>query len=123
MWRHTIENNGETVTADVVPAQNGASFTFSGISFSPGAANVKEAIAALQSAPDLEASYEVAILQIPALGVRAIWLQDSPDLIVPTAPTRPELTSGQRYSSQDFLSALQPSARRILAADDPRKGA
>lgn len=123
-WRHTIESDGEIATADVRPDETGNTFTFAAISFGPWPANVKNAIDELRSAPDLEASsYQASLLQIPALNIRAIWLEGSPGLIVPLAPARPELTAGRRYSEQEFLNALQAAARRMLASDDPRKGA
>jgi len=65
-------------------------------------------------------------LQVPALGVRAVWLHDAsgkaPDILVPVAPVRPELVAGRRYTLAEFTAALKDAAAKILANDDPRKG-
>jgi hypothetical protein len=72
-------------------------------------------------------SYEARLLQISAMGVRALWLKaksrSDADVVIPLAPTRPELTAGRYYSSEEFIAALKEAAEAMLAAEAPGKGA
>lgn len=126
-WRHTIASDEEVVTVDTVADETGSGYKFAALSSNPSAPGVQSEIAALgQDADIAAASYEVSLLQVPALGVRAVWLHDpsgrAADLLVPVAPVRSELTAGRRYLVSDFANALKGAAGRILADDDPRKG-
>ena len=105
----------------------GANHTFASISANPSAPDVQAAIHTLSQDADVaKASYEVSLLQVPALGVRAVWLHDAsgkaPDLLVPVAPVRSELIAGRKYTVAEFAAALKDAAAKILANDDPRKG-
>ena len=126
-WRHILSSGEESVTADVSVDGNGANPKFASISSNPWALGVQSEITALSKNPDIAAgSYEASLLQIPALAVRAVWLRDpsgkAADILVPVAPVRSGLVAGRRYSVAEFVSALQDSAAKILADDDPRKG-
>ncbi len=126
-WRHTLTSDGEVVTADVSVDHAGANHTFASISANPSAPGVQAAIHTLSQDADVaKASYEVSLLQVPALGVRAVWLHDAsgkaPDLLVPVAPVRSELVAGRKYTVAEFAAALKDAAAKILANDDPRKG-
>lgn len=126
-WRHTLTSDGEVVTADVSVDQTGANHTFAALSANPSAPGVQAAIHTLSQDADIaKASYEASLLQVPALGVRALWLHDAsgkaPDVLVPVAPVRPELVAGRKYTVAEFTAALKDAAGKILANDDPRKG-
>jgi hypothetical protein len=126
-WRHTLTSNGEVVTADVSVDHSGANHTFASISSNPTAPGVQAAIHTLgQDAEVAKGSYEASLLQIPALGVRAVWLHDASgkaaDVLVPVPPVRQELTAGRKYTVPEFAAALKDAAAKILANDDPRKG-
>jgi len=127
IWRHSFDSDGEIVTADVLVDQTGAGYTFAALSSNPSASEVQSTINALNQDPQIaEASYEVSLLQVPALAVRAVWLHEpsgkSADLLVPISPVRSELTAGQRYQIMQFTGALKEAAAAILANDDPNKG-
>jgi hypothetical protein len=126
-WRHTLASDGEVVTADVSVDHAGANHTFAALSANPSAPGVQAAIHTLSQEADIvKASYEVSLLQVPALGVRAVWLHDASgkaaDILVPVAPVRSELVAGRRYTVAEFAAALKDAAAKILANDDPRKG-
>jgi hypothetical protein len=127
VWRHTLTSENEVVTADVAVDKAGTNYQFAAISSNPSAPAVQNEIAALSKSPDIAAaSYEVSLLQIPALAVSAVWLHDpsgkAADILVPVAPVRSELVAGRRYTIAEFTSALKAPAAKILANDDPRKG-
>jgi hypothetical protein len=127
IWRHTLASKGEVVTVDIAVDQTGANHKFASLSSNPSAAAVQSTIHTLSQDAELaKASYEVSLLQIPALGVRAVWLHDvsgkAADILVPVAPVRPELVAGRRYQLAEFTAALKDAAAKILANDDPRKG-
>jgi hypothetical protein len=124
-WRHVFTSNGEVVSVDVSVDSTGANHQFAALRADSSA--VQSAIAALGQDPALAGvSYEVSLLQIPALGVKAIWLHDASgraaDVLVPVA-ARAELVVGRRYDPAQFTAALADAAAKILANDDPRKGA
>jgi hypothetical protein len=126
-WRHTLASDGEIVTADVSVDHAGANHTFAALSANPTAPGVQAEIHTLSQDPDVaKASYEASLLQVPALGVRAVWLHDASgkaaDLLVPVAPVRSELTAGRKYTVAEFTAALKDAAAKILANNDPRKG-
>jgi hypothetical protein len=72
-------------------------------------------------------SYEPRLLQISALGVRALWLKSKSrshaDVVIPLAPTRRELTANRHYSPAEFIEALKSAAETLLRAEAPGKGA
>jgi hypothetical protein len=125
-WRHILVSGQEVVSADVSVDSTGA-YRFAALRADPSAAAVQTEIAALGQDPALaNVSYDVSLLQIPALGVRAIWLHDASgkatDILVPVAPVRSELVAGRRYSPAQFTAALADATAKILANDDPKKG-
>ncbi len=125
LWRHTLTFDGEVVTADTSADPSGAKLT--SLRINPNASAVQTTIRALgKDAATAKASYEASLLQVPALGVRAVWLRDpsgkSPDIFVPVAPVRSELAAGRQYTLAEFVAALKGPAAKILANDDPRKG-
>ena len=127
IWRHTLASNGEVVTVDIAVDQTGANHKFASLGSNPSAAAVQTAIHTLSQDSELaKASYEVSLLQVSALGVRAVWLHDasgkSGDILVPVAPVRPELVAGRQYQIAEFTGALKDAAAKILANDDPLKG-
>jgi hypothetical protein len=126
-WRHTLSSNGEVITVDVSSDQSGSSHKFAALSSNPSAAQVQDEIQALNRDRGIaHASYEFSLLQIPAMGVKAIWLHDpsgkSSDILIPLAPVRRELVAGRKYQIVEFINALRESAARILSADSPGKG-
>ena len=126
-WRHTLVNDGEVVAAEISVDRTGSHHRFSSLTSHPSAFEVQKEILALGRDPAIaKDSYEISLLQISALGVRAVWLHDpmgkSPDLLVPVPPVRSELVAGRRYQIAEFAGALMSPAERILADDDPRKG-
>ncbi len=126
-WRHLLVSNGEVVTADIAVDAGGGNHRFAALNSNPAASGVQDQIAALSKDPAIAAaSYEVSVLQVPALGVRAVWLHDpsgkAADLLVPVAPVRSELTAGRQYSIAEFSAALKDAAAKVLTNDDPRKG-
>ncbi|HEY2473830.1 MAG TPA: hypothetical protein VGI19_03420 [Candidatus Cybelea sp.] len=125
-WRHTLTFDGEFATADTVADASGQKLA--ALNINPPAAGMQDSINRLsQESAIASASYEAGLLQIPALGVRAVWLHDpndkSPDILVPVAPVRSDLVAGRQYTVNEFQAALNDAAQRILANDDPRKGA
>jgi hypothetical protein len=73
LWRHTLTSDGEVVTADTQLDSTGANFKFSALSTNPSATAVQTTVQTLnQDANVAKASYQLSLLQIPALGVRAV---------------------------------------------------
>ncbi|WP_325615108.1 hypothetical protein [Mycobacterium sp.] len=125
-WRHEFAVKDEVVAIDVT---TGRQPQFSSLNVSPVAHSVQRHLdsAAFEASNFGPQSYDVALLRVPALAVRAVWLKSRSrsheDIIVPLAPPMPsELTAHQRYTATEFIDALRPAARRVLAAEAPGKG-
>lgn len=125
-WRHEFTSGSEVVAAEV---SAGRRPQFSGLNVNSRFRSIQDELrSAAEAGGDFAGrSYEARLLQISALGVRALWLRSKSrshaDAIVPLAPTRPELTANRRYSPGEFLAALKSAAETMLAADAPGKGA
>jgi hypothetical protein len=125
-WRHEFSSGGEVVAAEV---SAGRQPRFSGLNVSSRFRSVSQE---LRSATEtgkgfVDQSYQPRLLQISALGIRALWLKSAPrsqaDIVIPLAPTRPELTANRHYSPAEFIEAVRPAAEALLRAEAPGKGA
>jgi hypothetical protein len=125
-WRHEFLSGEEVVAAEV---SAGRRPRFSGLNVNSRFRSVSQE---LRSANETgkgfaDQSYQPRLLQISALGIRALWLKSEPrsraDVVIPLAPTRPELTANRHYSPAEFIEALRPAAEALLRADAPGKGA
>jgi hypothetical protein len=125
-WRHEFTSGGEVVVAEV---SAGRRPQFSGLNVNSSFRSVQHELrSAAEAGGDfVDRSYEPRLLQISALGVRALWLKSKSrshaDVMIPLAPTRRELTADRPYSPAEFIAALQSVAEAILRADAPGKGA
>ena len=125
-WRHEFTSGSEVVAADV---SAGRRPQFSGLNVNSRFRSVQQELrSAAEAGGDFASrSYELRLLQISALGVRALWLKSKsrshPDVVIPLAPTRREVIANRHYSPAEFLAALKPAAEAALAADAPGKGA
>lgn len=125
-WRHEFTSGSEVVVAEV---SAGRRPRFSGLNVNSSFRSVQHELrSAAEAGGDFaDRSYESRLLQISALGVRALWLKSKSrshaDLMIPLAPTRRELTANRHYSPAEFIAALKSAAEGILSADAPGKGA
>ena len=124
-WRHEFAAEGEVVSAEV---SAGRRPQFAGLNVNSRFRSVLQELRSAAEAADFAGkSYEARLLQISAMGVRALWLKaksrSDADVVIPLTPTRPELTAGRHYSFEEFIAALEEAAEAMLAADAPGKGA
>ena len=125
-WRHEFTSGGEVVVAEV---SAGRRPQFSGLNVNSSFRSVQHELrSAAEAGGDFaDRSYQPRLLQISALGVRALWLKSKSrshaDVMIPLAPTRRELTTNRHYSPAEFIAALKSVAEAILRADAPGKGA
>jgi hypothetical protein len=125
-WRHEFATGSEVVAAEV---SAGRRPQFSGLNVN---SRFRSILHELRSAAEAGGnfagrSYEPRLLQLSALGVRALWLRSKSrshaDIIIPLAPAPRELTAERHYSPSEFVAALKVVAETTLAADAPGKGA
>ncbi|MBZ5605745.1 MAG: hypothetical protein LAO79_25880 [Acidobacteriia bacterium] len=65
------------------------------------------------------ARYELRVLTIPALSVKALWLAGKRrSILIPIAPVPRRITAGARYSPQKLLAILRPLAAARLRFDN-----
>jgi hypothetical protein len=125
-WRHEFAAEGEVVSAEVSASRRPQ---FAGLNVNSRFRSVQDELRlAAQAAEFAGKSYEARLLQISAMGVRALWLKaksrSHADVMIPLAPTRRELSAaGRHYSSEEFIAALKGAAEAMLAAEAPGKGA
>jgi hypothetical protein len=125
-WRHEFTSGAEVVAAEV---SAGRRPQFSGLNVNSRFRSVEHELRSVAEAGGNFAgrSYEPRLLQISALGVRALWLKSKsrshPDVVIPLAPTRHELTANRHYSPAEFIAALKSAAETLLRAEAPGKGA
>ncbi len=125
-WRHEFTSGGEVVAAEV---SAGRRPQFSGLNVNSRFRSVEHELrSAAEAGGDFAGrSYEPRLLQISALGVRALWLKSKSrshaDIVIPLAPTRSELTANRHYSPAEFIEALKSAAETLLRAEAPGKGA
>lgn len=125
-WRHEFSSGEEVVTAEV---SAGKQPRFAGLNVNSRFRSVSQELrAATESGKGFaDQSHQPRLLQISALGLRALWLKSSQgsrgDVVIPLAPTRPELTANRHYSPAEFIAALKPAAELLLRDDEPGKGA
>jgi hypothetical protein len=125
-WRHEFASGDEVVAAEV---SAGRRPQFSGINVNSRFRSVEQELRSVAEAGGDFAgrSYEPRLLQISALGVRALWLKSKSrshaDIVIPLAPTPRELTANRHYSPAEFIAALKSAAEALLQAEAPGKGA
>jgi hypothetical protein len=125
-WRHEFTSGAEVVAAEV---SAGRRPQFSGLNVNSRFRSVEHELRSVAEAGGNFAgrSYEPRLLQISALGVRALWLKSKsrshPDVVIPLAPTRHELTANRHYSPAEFIAALKSAAETLPRAEAPGKGA
>lgn len=124
-WRHEFTAEGEVVSAEV---SAGRRPQFAGLNVNSRFRSVLQELRLAAEAEEFAGkSYEARLLQISAMGVRALWLKaksrSHADVVSPLTPTRRELTAGRHYSSEEFIAALQGAAEAMLADEAPGKGA
>jgi hypothetical protein len=124
-WRHEFTSGSEVVAAEV---SAGRRPQFSGLNVNSRFRSVQHELRSAAASGDFAGrSYEPRLLQVSALGVRALWLKSKSrshaDVIIPLAPTRRELTAERHYAPSEFVAALRGVAETSLAADAPGKGA
>ena len=124
-WRHEFAAQGEVVSAEVTARRRPQ---FAGLNVNSRFRSVLEELRLAAEAADFAGkSYEARLLQISAMGIRALWFKAKSrsyaDVVIPLAPTRRELTAGRHYSSEEFTAELKGAAEEMLAAEAPGKGA
>jgi hypothetical protein len=125
-WRHEFSSGDEVVAAEV---SAGRRPTFAGLNVNSRFRSVSEELrSATESGKGFtDQSYQPRLLQISALGIRALWLKSERgwrgDVLIPLPPTRPELSANRHYSPAEFMEALRAPAEALLRADAPGKGA
>ena len=125
-WRHEFSSGDEVVAAEVTA---GRQPRFAGLNVNSRFRSVSHELrAATETGKGFAGqSYQPRLLQISALGIRALWLKSGPrsgtDVVIPLAPTRPELTANRHYAPAEFIEALAPAAEALLQAEAPGKGA
>jgi len=118
-WRHEFAAEGEVVS--------GRRPHFAGLNVNSRFRSVLQELRLVSEAADFAGKlYEARLLQISAMGVRALWLKaksrSHADAVIPLAPTRRELIAGRHYSFEEFTAALKGAAEAMLAAEARGKG-
>ena len=123
-WRHEFTNADTVVSAEVCSGRRPKFLQFN---VNPKLSSVQHELQSIASRDVFASrSYELRLLQISALGVRALWLRAESgsrvDVVVPLSPAPLELTANQHYTPNEFIAAIKAAAQTMLAAEGLRKG-
>jgi len=125
-WRFTGKLTDSDVSVDVVPPGRGKAAAVTQLRYGGHITSARDAIRAVVAKldkPDAR-DFELRLLEVPALGVHAVWLRSrdgGQDLFIPCLPAA-GLKSMKHYTRAQFLKALVPGVKRRLSFDDaPRK--
>ena len=127
LWRHLLPAiGGKLLAADTNVDQQTGEHHFAALTDGPFAAALTAELDRARHEPDVAVGdYELAVLQIPALHVAAVWLRGRDgraDIFIPLAPTHPALNPGEHYGADALRRTLQPAAQAALTDDDSDKG-
>jgi len=127
-WRYIASSGKTKISVDMGYDAKDQRHFFHSLNENPFVAETVSRIALARKNRNVHAgSYELRVLEIPALYIVAIWLKDekgSNDILVPLEPTHPALKAGSEYDSKTFFLALEKPAAEVLGFDDsPRKPA
>lgn len=124
-WRHEFTSGDEVVAAEV---SAGRKPHFAGLNVNSNFRSVqKELRSAVETGKGFaDRTYQPRLLQVSALGTRALWLKSTSrthaDLLIPLSPAQFGLTAHRHYSSSEFIEAIRPAAEIILRTDASGKG-
>jgi hypothetical protein len=124
-WRHEFASGDEVVSAEV---SAGRRPQFAGLNVNSRFRSVQAELRSAAGGREIAGkTYEARLLQVSAMGVRALWLKgksrSDADIVIPLAPTPPTLTADRRYTPAEFVAALKGAAETMLRDDAPGKGA
>jgi len=117
-WRYIIRAGHEPIATADAATDNRGSHSFSHINQGPYVKATAEAVAAAADLPEThDGTFEARLLEIPALHSTSLWLHATDeaggDMIVPIAPTPPELDGRRPYQAATFLRILEQQATMI----------
>src|SRR5215468_6718442 len=103
-----VQANRPVAAAEIAVARDAPASRFAQLNDGPFVAGTQTAIAEAEQLPAVQrGDYELRLLRIPALYVVALWLASTDpsagDLVIPIAPTPPELVAGQSYSGAELV--------------------
>ena len=125
-WRHEFTSGDEVVAAEV---SAGRRPRFAGLNVTSSFRSLQQELRSATAAGKdfAERSYQPRLLQVSALGIRALWLKSASrshaDVVIPLAPMRHGLAADRHYTPAEFVEALKAAAETLLRDDAPGKGA
>lgn len=111
-WRYLVlEGTDVIATAEAVQQTASAKPVFSQTSEGPFVASTAAAIEAAEQIPEVKAGqFELAVLQVPALYMVALWLRGSAkaknDIFIPLEPVPRGIKAATRMTAAEFGAAL-----------------
>jgi hypothetical protein len=110
-WRYLVQDGRKAIaSAEALLRGPQEVESFSRFNEGPFVRSTERAIVMAESLPDVaDGTYEVRVLQAPAVYVVALWLKDrrgDQDILIPLDPAPSELEAGQCYTDADFMAVL-----------------
>jgi hypothetical protein len=128
-WRYLVMSGDQALAStEVKQDDQGGAPEFSHLSASVHGPNSLAEIRKAEQDPRYrQGSYELRLLKIPGLDLRALWLKDkrgNDDVLIPIAPTHSKLLTPSRpYSVQELIAAVRELARKRLEFDSSPRAA
>ena len=126
-WRYLLRQGDEVVASAATSATRAGDEQFSHFNQGPFVASTTVALATANGLPETQdRSFELRLLNVPALFTMALWLHadGDNDVLIPLNPSPDGIESNRPYSADVLLRLLAEKARQIppLESDDKRGG-
>jgi hypothetical protein len=121
-WRYLLMRDEQVVGSATVDWDEADGFSFSHVTQGPYVDSTREAIERAERLPEVRSEdFELRLLDVPALRVRALWLAGKQrDLLIPLRPAPPPVEVYQPCTEERLVDALRDSATRLLSAASER---
>jgi hypothetical protein len=119
-WRHLIARKSRVEESLDVVDTNRGNHRMTTRSRGPRNRAMARQIERAMKTPEFrDEPFEARLLSVPALSLTALWLVgENRSVVIPIGPARLAVKTGARYSSEEFLAALQPIAQARLQFDN-----
>lgn len=125
-WRYLVLQNGKAfASANLYWDDEDRRFEFSHTSQGEFVEATVDALRAAEALPQVEErDFDLRLLDVPALNLRALWLraEGAEDILVPLKPAPETVTPFTPYSEAGLLAAVRTTAEELLARPGEDEG-
>lgn len=121
-WRYLLIRGDQAVATATVGTGGGAGMQFSHVTQGPYVEATVEGLHRAEALDEVASGdYELRLLDVPALYLRALWLHGQNgegEMLIPLPPAPPEVEPYRAYAEAELVAALRPAASARLEMPD-----